>query len=151
LTPPETGYRMNRMRGRLVSLVVVIVLAAAPVARALCEMSCADGVHGSHSGAHAHHEPAGSTHDHHLMKHDADTAGATAVSHASGLSASSCCADAETLTASVVATKIAMEAPVIEVTFFTVVDHRARDASMVTIQSSAPAVSPPSLKTPLRV
>ena len=151
MSPPETGYRMNRMPGRLVSLVVVIVLAAAPLGRALCEVSCADGLHGSHSGAHAHHAPAGSTHDHHAMEHDSNTAPATDACRASSVSASSCCTDAERLPTSVVATKIGMEAPVIDVSLFTAVDHRARDVSMVTIQSRAPAASPPSLNTPLRV
>jgi hypothetical protein len=37
------------------------------------------------------------------------------------------------------------------VAFFTMVDHRARHLSMVTVRSAAPAASPPSLTTPLRV
>jgi hypothetical protein len=138
------------MPGRLLSLVVVIVLAAAPLGRALCEVSCADGLHGSHSGAHAHHAPAGSTHDHSAM-HDSNTAAATDVCRAPSVSAFSCCTDAERLPTSVVPMKVGMEAPVIEVSFFTAVDHQARHVSMVTIQSRAPAASPPSLNTPLRV
>jgi hypothetical protein len=139
------------MRGRLVSLVVVIVLAAAPLARAMCELSCAEGPHRSTAAAHAHHAPAASTHDHHSVKHDSNTNAATALYGAPGVSASSCCADAERLLTSVVATKPGIEAPAIEVTFFAVADHQARDVSTITIRSAAPAASPPNLNTPLRV
>lgn len=152
LLSPETGYRISRMRGRLVSLVVVIVLAAAPLARAMCEVTCADGPHRSDAAGHAHHAPAASTHDHHSVSHDASTQAATALSRAPGVVMSSCCADAaERLQTSVAATRPVIEAPAVEVTFFTIVDHRARDVSMVAIRSIAPATSPPSLITPLRV
>ena len=139
------------MRGRLVSLVVAIVLVAAPLARAMCEVSCADGAHRSRSAAHAHHAPAASTHDRHSVKHDSSAAAAMALCCAPGVSASSCCADAERLLISVAATKAGTDAPAIEVRFFTVVEHRARDVSMVPTWLTALAASPPSLITPLRV
>ena len=139
------------MRGRFVSLVVAIVFAAAPLARAMCEASCAEGPHRSGSAAHAHHAPAASTHDHHSVKHDSNTVAATALCCAPGVSASSCCADAERLLVSVAVTKAGIDAPAIEVSFVTVVEHRARDVSMVTTWLTALAASPPSLNTPLRV
>lgn len=140
------------MRGRLVSLIVVIVLAAAPLARAMCEVSCVDETSRSDSAAHAHHAHTAPTPDHHTVKHDSHTGAAIAVFHGSpGVSASSCCADAEARLTSVAVTKRVIEAPAVAVSFFTVVEPRARDASMVTIRSAAPAASPPSLNTPLRV
>jgi hypothetical protein len=139
------------MRGRLVSLVVVIVLAAAPLARAMCELSCAEGSPRSDSAAHAHHTAAASTPNHHSVMHESNTTAATVLRGTPGASASSCCADAERLLTSVAATKAGIEAPAIDVGFFTVVDRRARDVSMVTIRSTIPAASPPSLTTPLRV
>lgn len=130
------------MRGRFVSLVVVIVLVAAPLAHAICEVSCEDGAHRSEATVHAHHAPAGSMPGHHhAAKHEPNTETAKAL----------CCANPERPLASVAATKNGMQAPAIELTLFTVIDHRARDVSMVTIRSTVPAASPPSLHTPLRV
>src|SRR5512139_516201 len=131
------------MRGRLVSLIIVIVLAAAPLARAMCEVSCVEGIQHSDSAAHAHHTPSAAGHDHHSVKHDSNTeAVAAAFHHAPEVSASSCCADAETHLASVAATRPGSEAPpAVSTVFFTTVDHRARDVSTVTIRSAASAAS----------
>ena len=136
------------MRGPFVSLVVVIVLAAAPLARAICDVSCAEGAHRSDSAAHAHHAPAGSMSGHHDMaKHEPNADLAKAPCCVPGVSASTCCASL----ASIAATKTGIAAPAIELTSSTIIDHRARDVSMVTIRSATPEASPPSLRTPLRV
>ena len=140
------------MRGRFVSLVVVMVLAAAPLARAMCDVSCEGGAHRSDATVHAHHAPAGSMPGHHhAAKHEANTAAAKARCCAPEAAASTCCADAKRPLASIAATKIEIEAPATELTLFTVIDHRARDVSIVAIRSAVPAASPPSLHTPLRV
>ena len=140
------------MRGRLVSLIIVIVLAVAPLARAMCEVSCVEGIQHSDAAAHLHHTPSTAGHDHHSVKHDSNReAIAAAFHHAPEVSASSCCADAETRLTSIAATRPGSEAPAVSTVFFTIVDHRARDVSTVTIRSAASAASPPSLNTPLRV
>ena len=139
------------MRGRLVSLIVLIVLAVAPLARAICEVSCAEGPHRFDSVAHAHHASAASTHDHHSVTHDSNTVAAAALSVVPGVSASSCCADAERSLTSVAATRPGIEAPVIVVTVVAVVEYRARDVLPIAVRSTAPATSPPSLNSPLRV
>jgi len=139
------------MRGRSVSLVVVIVLAVAPLARAMCEVSCADGPHRSDSAAHAHHAPVASTHTHHPVSDESHTVAATALSFEPGVAASSCCADAQRSLTSVAATKPGVEAPAVVVTFVAVVDYRATDGLQVTMRSTASAASPPSSNSPLRV
>src|SRR5688572_7919568 len=140
------------MRGPFVSLVVVIVLAAAPLARAICDVSCAEGAQRSDSAAHAHHAPAGSMSGHrHTAKHEPNADIARARCCAPGVSASTCCADDDRSLASIAATKTGIAAPAIELTSSTIIDHRARDVSMVTIRSAIPAAGPPSLRTPLRV
>jgi hypothetical protein len=152
LRPVETGYRRSRMRGRFVSLTVVIVLVVSPLARAMCEVSCVDVTRRSDSAAHVHRPQTAATHDHHSVRHDSHPEAAVAVLHGSpGVSASACCADVEARLTSVAVTKRGIEAPAVSVSFFTVVDHRARDSSMVMIRSATPAAGPPSLKTPLRV
>ena len=140
------------MRGPFVSLVVVIVLAAAPLARAICDVSCAEGTHRSGSAAHPHHAPAGSmSGHHHTASHEPNPDIAKALCCAPGVSASTCCAVDDTSLASIAATKTGIKGPAIELTSSTIIDHRARDVSMVTIRSAIPAASPPSLRTPLRV
>jgi hypothetical protein len=127
------------MRGRLVSLVVAIVLAAAPLARALCDVSCADGAHHT-ATVHTHHAPAASMHGHDSSSPESNTK----------LDSARGC-DADRLPASIAATKTGVEPPAIELTPFAVLDYHARDVSMVTRSSTAPAASPPALNTPLRV
>ena len=139
------------MRGRFVSLALVIVLAVAPLARAICEVSCVEGPHRSDSVGHAHHAPAASTHQHHSVMHESKTMAATALRFVPGVAASSCCADAERSLTSVAATKPGIEAPAVVVTVVAVVEYRARDVLPVAIRSTAPAASPPSLNSPLRV
>jgi len=140
------------MRGRFVSLAVVIVLVVSPLARAMCEASCVDVTTGSDSAAHVHHSHSAATHNDHAVKHDSHAeASAGVLQSVPGFSASSCCADAETRLTSVAATKSGIEAPAVSTAFFTVVDHRTGAVSMVTIRSATPAASPPSLTTPLRV
>src|SRR6185436_16630439 len=139
------------MRGPFVSLVVVIVLAAAPLARAICDVSCAEGAHRTDSAAHAHHAPAGSmSGHHHSAKYEPNADNAKTPCCTPGVSASTCCADDDRSLASIAATKTGIEAPAIELTSCMVIDHRARDVPMVTMRS-IPAASPPSLRTPLRV
>jgi len=140
------------MRGPFVSLVVVIVLAAAPLARAICDVSCAEGAHRSDSAAHPHHAPAGSmSGHHHPASHEPNPDIAKALCRAPGVSASTCCAVDDKSLASIAVTKTGIESPAIELTSSTIIDHRARDVSMVTIRSAIPAASPPSLRTTLRV
>ena len=130
------------MRGPFVSLVVVIVLASAPLARAICDVSCAEGALRADSAAHAHHAPAGSmSGHHHTAKHEPNP----------DIAKAPCCADDDRSLASIAATKTGIEAPAIELTSSTIIGHRARDVSMVTRRSAIPPASPPSLRTPLRV
>ena len=128
------------MRGRLVSLIIAIVLAAAPLARVLCDVSCAEGAHHADAAVHAHHAPGASMHGHHSASPESNTK----------IDSARCC-DADRQPASIAATKTGIEPPAIEVSSFGVIDHQARDVSIITIRSASPAVSPPSLRIPLRV
>lgn len=137
---PESGYRKKEMRGRFVALIVAIVLAAAPLARAVCDASCAEGTHHTDAAVHAHHAAAASMHAHHVATPESSTK----------IDKARCC-DADRQLASVAATKTGLEPPAIELTSFAVLDYRATSVSMVTIPSISPPPSPPSLHTPLRV
>jgi len=79
------------------------------------------------------------------------TGAAAALSFVPGVSASSCCADAERSLTSVAATRPGIEAPALVVTVVAVIEYRPRDVLPVAIRSTAPATSPPSLNSPLRV
>jgi hypothetical protein len=128
------------MRGRVVSLVVALVVAAAPLARALCDVSCAEGAHHTDSTVHAHDAPTASMHAHHVAMPESNTK----------IENARCC-DAGRPVASVAVTKTGIELPAIGLASFTVLDDRAIDVSMIAIRSIAPPASPPPLHTPLRV
>ena len=57
---------MSRLqRARAICVVVVTVLAGAPILAATCELTCADSIAKSHhSSSHATHQHAAATHDH---------------------------------------------------------------------------------------
>jgi hypothetical protein len=159
------------MLGRLIPLVLAMVLAITPMARAICEWSCADGMHGSASTASAHHLHSAPTPDHTVAdsqpQHSADSHPIAAHDHPRrddrvGSSDGSCCGvaisvvplcctHADSHEVSIAAAKIALEPPAITPAAFDVSDLLAFGVSTALVSPVARPPVPLSLRTPLRV
>jgi hypothetical protein len=159
------------MLGRLIPLVLAIVLAITPMARAICEWSCTDGMHGSATTANGHHTPSAPTPDHTVAdnqpQHSADSRPIAAQDHPrhdDGANTSDesccqvalsvvplCCAHADSHAVSIAAAKIALEPPAITPAAFDVKDHLAFSVSMARVSPVARPPVPLPLRTPLRV
>lgn len=143
--------------GRLIPLVLAMTLAITPMARAICEWSCADGIHGSSSTGSAHHAHGAPTPDHAAdQQHPADShpVATQAHTHPEGSVTTSiaprCCAHADTHTASIAAAKVALEPPALTPAAFDLRDLLVFGAS-TTLVSPVVRPLPLSLRTLLRV
>jgi hypothetical protein len=159
------------MLGRLIPLVLATVLALAPMARALCEWSCTDGMHGSPSTATAHHAHSSPTPDHAVAdnqpQHSADSHPIATNDHPrrdNRVNSSDgsccqvamsvvplCCAHADSHAVAIAAAKIALAAPAITPAAFDVSDLLAFGVSTALVSAVACSPVPLSLHTPLRV
>ena len=157
------------MLGRLIPLVLAMVLAVTPMARAICEWSCADGLHGSSSTDSAHHahsahasDPAVADHQHPADSHPVATHDHARANR--GVSASEasccqmaiaivplCCAQADSHTVSIATAKIALEPPAVTPAAFDLEDLLVFGVSTALVNPVARPPVPPSLRTPLRV
>ena len=153
------------MLARLIPLALAMVLAITPMARAICEWSCADGIHGLTSTASAHHghsTPARSdavadNQPEHPAAHS-PTAGAdhpNCDGHASCQAAVSlvplCCAHADSHAISIATAKIAFEPPAMTAAAFVASDLIVFGLSSAPVNVGARPPVPLSLHTPLRV
>jgi hypothetical protein len=160
---------MNRVSARLISLVLAMVLAAAPILPTICEWSCADGTHGSATTGDGHHhsDNDASVPGHGMAgdamapyEHGHQTSATLAGSMDSADSAScsvamafvpACCDHADSHVVSSAAVKIAIEPPAITPTVFDISDHLAASESTAVVTPLARQPVPLSLLTPLRV
>ena len=164
----EPGYRMNRVSARLISLVLAMVLAAAPILPTICEWSCADGAHGSATTGDGHHhsddasvpghEMTGDAMAPHEHGHQASATLAGAMDGADSACCSvatafvpACCDHADSHVVASAAVKIAIEPPAITPTVFDVSDPLAASESTAIVTPLARPPVPLSLLTPLRV
>ena len=166
-----TALSYEQMLGRLIPLVLAMVLAITPMARAICEWSCADGIHGASSTASAHHAHSPPTPDHTVAdsqpQHSADSHPIAAHDHPrrdGRVSASDgsccqvaisvvplCCTHADSHAVSIAAAKIALEPPAITPAAFDLSDLLAFSVSTARVSPVARPPVPLSLRTPLRV
>jgi hypothetical protein len=160
---------MNRVSARLISLVLAMVLAAAPILPTICEWSCADGTHGSATTGDGHHhsDNDASVPGHGMAgdamapyEHGHQTSATLAGSMDSADSAScsvamafvpACCDHADSHVVSSAVVKIAIEPPAITPTVFDISDHLAAGESKAVVTPLARQPVPLSLLTPLRV
>jgi hypothetical protein len=131
------------MSARVISLVLAMVLAAAPMLATVCKWSCADGTHGSATvaGGHRHTDDA-TVRGHEMAGHTMSVAIALVPG---------CCDHADSQVVSIAAAKIAIEPPAITPTVFDVSDQLAVSVFTTVV---TPVARPPvelSLLTPLRV
>jgi hypothetical protein len=132
------------MLGRLIPLVLAMVLGITPMARAICEWSCADGLHGSSSTGSAHHAH-GSDHAAADQQHAGD-------SHPVAMAiVSLCCAHADSHAVSTAAAKIVLEPPAVTPAAFDLGDLLVFGMSASLVSPVARPPVPLLLRTPLRV
>lgn len=157
------------MLGRLIPLALAMTLAITPMARAICEWSCADGIHGSSSTGSAHHAHGAPAPDQTDADHQRSANSHPVATHAyahpeGGVSARDalhdqltmsiaqrCCAHADSHTVSIAAAKIALEPPALTPVAFDLRDLLVFGAWTAMVSPVARPPVPLSLRTPLRV
>jgi hypothetical protein len=138
------------MLGRLIPLALAMTLAITPMARAICEWSCADGIHGSSSTGNAHHAHAPEQAADQQHPADSHPVATHAQAHPTSI-APRCCAHADSHTVSIAAAKIALEPPALTPAAFDLRDLFVFGAWTAMASPVARLPVPLSLRTPLRV
>jgi hypothetical protein len=173
----KTEYRRQRMRHRLIALLLATVVGATPLARELCSASCAEHHDASTSAAHAHHLSSDATaqrvtHGHEVPAHQATGHGTpghemrgdgVAFSGAPHAAAMACCDSAKSIgqqtcahgtdgqTAAASATTSLVDTPAVVAAVVAPPGIFDPTISLTSIHPISRTPVPLSLRTPLRV